>query len=55
MKDSDHLVTLAQEFWHTDQVLFARGLLPRDWLPASVLAECLEVRMCESSGFKESH
>ena len=30
MKDSDHLVT-AHEFWDTDQVLFARGLLPRDW------------------------
>ena len=30
------------------------GLLPRDWLPASELAECSEVRMWESSGFKES-
>ena len=40
MKESDHLVTLAQDFWDTDQVLFARGLLPRDWLPASELAEC---------------
>ena len=37
MKESDHLVTL--------QVLFARGLLPRDWLPTSELAECSEVRM----------
>ena len=54
MKDSDHLVTLAQESWDTDQVLFARGLLPRDWLPASELAACSEVRMWESSGFKES-
>ena len=54
MKESDHLVTLAQEFWDTDQVLFARGLLPRDWLPARELAECSEVRMWESSGFKES-
>ena len=52
MKESDNLVTLAQEFWDTDQVLFARGLLPRDWLLASELAECSEVRMCESSGFK---
>ena len=52
MKESDHLETLAQEFWDTDQVLFARGLLPRDWLPASELAECSEVRMCDSSGFK---
>ena len=31
MKESDHLVTLAQEFWDIDQVLFARGLMPRDW------------------------
>ena len=54
MKDSDHLVTLAQEFWDTDQVLFARGLLPRDWLPASELAECSEVRMWESGEFRES-
>ena len=54
MKDSDHLVTLAQEFWDTDQVLFARGLLPRDWLPASELAECSEVRMWERSGFQKS-
>ena len=53
MKDSDHLVTLAQEVWDTDQVLFARGLLPRDWLPACELAECSEVRMCESCGFQE--
>ena len=52
MKESDHLVTLAQEFWDTDQVLFARGLLPRDWLLASELAECSEVRMWESSCFK---
>ena len=54
MKESDHLVTLAQEFWDADQVLFARGLLPCDWLLASELAECSEVRMWESSGFKES-
>ena len=53
MKESDRLVTLAQEFWDTDQVLFALGLLPRDWLLASELAECSEVRMWESSGFKE--
>ena len=52
MKELDHLVTLAQKFWDTDQVLFARGLLPRDWLPASELPECSEVRMWESSGFK---
>ena len=53
MKESDHLVTLAQKFWDTDQVLFARGLYPCDWFPASELAECSEVRMWESSGFKE--
>ena len=51
MKESDHLVTLAQEFWDTDQVVFARGLLPRDWSPANELAECTKVRMRESSGF----
>ena len=51
-KESDHLVTLAQKFWDTDQVFFARGLLPRDWSPASELAECSEVKMWESSGFK---
>ena len=40
MKESDLLVTLAQEFWDTHQVLLARGLLlPRDWLPANELAE----------------
>ena len=43
VKESDHLLTLAQEMWDTDQVLFARGLLPRDWLLASELAECSEV------------
>ena len=53
MTTSDHLVSLAQEFWDTDQVLFARGLLPRDWLPACELAERSEVRMWESSGFQE--
>ena len=45
---------MAQEFWGTGQVLFARGLLPRDWLPACELAECSEVRTWNSSGFKES-
>ena len=54
MKDSDHLVTLAQESWDTGQVLFARGLLPRDWLLVSELAECSDVRMWESSGFQKS-
>ena len=54
MKEPDHLVTLAQECWDTDQVLFACGLLPCDWLLASELAECSEVRMWERSGSKES-
>ena len=40
-------------FWDSDQVLFARGLLPHDWLPANELAECTEVRMWECSGFNE--
>ena len=53
MTTSDHLVALAQEFWDTEQVLFARGLSPCDWLPASELAECSEVRMWESSCFQE--
>ena len=53
MMESDHLVTLAQEFWDTDQVLFARGLLPRDWLLVNELTECTEARMWESSGFNE--
>ena len=52
MKESDHYVTLAHEFWDTDQVLFARGLLPRDWLLTNELAECTEARM-ESGGFNE--
>ena len=52
MKESDNLVTLAQKFWDTDQVSFARGLSPRDWSLASELAECSEVKMWESSGFK---
>ena len=53
MKESDHLVTLAQEFWDADQVLFAPGLLPRDCLLANELAVCTEARMWESSGFNE--
>ena len=48
MKESEYLTSLAQEFWDTDQVLFARGLLPRDWLPVSELSECNEVKMWES-------
>ena len=28
----------------TDQVLFTHGLMPRDWLPPSELAECAEAR-----------
>ena len=47
MQKSDHLVTLAQQFWDTDCVLFARGLLPHDWSPASELSDCAEVRMWE--------
>ena len=53
MQESDHLVTLARKFWDTDQVLFSRGLLPHDWLPASELADCKEARMWESSGFSD--
>ena len=48
MKDSESVTSLAQEFWDTDQVLFARGVLPFDWLLASELAECNEVKMWES-------
>ena len=44
---------MAQEFWDADQVLFARGLLPRDWLLVNELTECTEARMWESSGFNE--
>ena len=51
MKESEYLTSLAQEFWDTDQVLFARGLLPRDWLPVSEPAECNEVKMWESVDF----
>ena len=51
MKESEYLTSLAQELGDTDQVLFARGLLPRDWLPASELAECNEVKMWESVDF----
>ena len=51
MRKSEYLTLLAQEFWDTDQVLFARGLLPRDWLPVSELAECNEVKMWESVDF----
>ena len=53
MKESDHFVTLAQEFWDSDQVLFALGLLPCDWLLVNEFAECLEARMWESSGVNE--
>ena len=51
MKESEYLTSLAHEFWDTDQVLFARGLLPRDWLPVSELEECNEVKMWESVDF----
>ena len=51
MKESEYLMSMAQEFWDTDQVLFARGLLPRDWLPVSEPAECNEVKMWESVDF----
>ena len=51
MKESEYLTSLAQEFWDTDQVLFARGLLPRDWLLVSEPAECNEVKMWESVDF----
>ena len=51
MKDSEYLTSLAQEFWDTDQVLFARGLLPLDWLLVSEPAECNEVEMWESVDF----
>ena len=51
MRESEYFTSLAQEFWDTDQVLFARGLLPRDWLPASEPSECNEVKMWESVDF----
>ena len=47
MKESEYLISMAQEFWDTDQVLFARGLLPRDWLLVSEPA----VKMWESVDF----
>ena len=53
MKESDHFVTLAQEFCDTDQVLFVWGLLPRDRSLEKEFAECTEVKMWESSGFNE--
>ena len=34
-EESDYLVTLAQEFCNSHQVLFARGLFPRDCLRAN--------------------
>ena len=51
MKESEYLTSLAQEFWDTDQVLLARGLLPCDWLLVRELAECNEVKMWESVDF----
>ena len=51
MKESEYLTSLAQEFWDADQVSFARGLLPRDWLLSSELAECNEVKMWQSVEF----
>ena len=53
LQESDHLVKLAQEHWDTDQVLFAHGLMPRDWLLASEFGECTEARMWGSNGFSE--
>ena len=43
MKESEYLTSLAQEFWDTDQVLFARGLLPRDWLRNAMRSRCGKV------------
>ena len=40
LKESEYLTSLSQEFGDTDQVLFAGGLLPRDWLPVSEPSEC---------------
>ena len=51
MKESEYLMSMAQEFSDTDQVLFARGLMPRDWLLVSEPAECNEVKMWESVDF----
>ena len=37
--DQRALATRKHEFWDTDRVLFARGLLPHDWSLASELSE----------------
>ena len=53
---TEYLTSLAQEFWDTDQVLFAHGLF--DWLPASGPSECNEVKMWENvdfSGYAKNH
>ena len=51
MKEADHFVTLAQEFWDTDQVLFARGLCRASgYLGAN--SRNVRRSMC-GSGFKE--
>ena len=53
METSVHLVRLAHDFGESDQVLFSRGLMPRDWLPASEHTGCMEARMWESKEFCE--
>ena len=53
METSVHLVRLAHDFGESDQVLFSRGLMPRDWLPANQHTGCMEARMWESKEFGE--
>ena len=53
METSVHLVQLAHDFGESDQVLFRRGLMPRDWLPANEHTGCMEAWMWERKVFGE--
>ena len=35
MENSAHLVQLSHGCWVTDQILFSRGMMPRDWSPSA--------------------
>ena len=52
MKESDHLVTLAQEFLGTlTKFCWPAVCCDVDWLLANEFAECTEARRWESSAF----
>ena len=53
IEKSVHLVQLTHDLGESDQILFSRGLMPRDWLPADEHTGCMEARIWESNKFGE--